>query len=159
MRHLISMSALVALFVAAPATAAGQRVTADIVLRSGPVRGHVVIGDRPYGYRYDRHRPVVVHRHSVRVIHVHRFSAPRGRAHGWWKRHGYRPVTLYVHAGRFYDRYDFDRLHRRGLEFQRVVVWERGGRFYHEAPERYVRHDRNRRGGREYREGIREYDD
>lgn len=154
MRHLISMSALVALFVAAPATASGQRVTADVVLRSGPVRGHVVIGDRPHVYRYDLDRRVG-HRYPVRAIRVARLHVPRGQARGWWKRHGYRPVTLYVYAGRFYDRAAFNRLNRRGLAFRRVVVWERGGRFYHDAPDRLGNDDRNRRvrdvGEREYR--------
>lgn len=154
MRHLIPMGALVALFVAAPATAAGQRVTADVVLRSGPVRGHVVIGDRPHGYRYDVDRRFVRHHYPVRAIRVSRLHAPRGHARGWWKRHGYRPVTLYVYAGRFYDRAAFDRLTRRGLAFRRVVVWERGGRFYHDAPDRLRSDDRNRRlrevGAREY---------
>ena len=148
MRHLISMGALVALCVAAPATVAGQRVTADVVLRSGPVRGHVVIGDRPYAYRYDVHRRVVTHRYPVRAIRVYRIHLPRGRAHGWWKRHGYRPVTLYLYGGRYYHRYDFDRLHRRGRDFRRVVVWERDGRFYDEGPARGVDRDRNRRAGR-----------
>jgi hypothetical protein len=148
------MSALVALFVAAPATASGQRVTADVVLRSGPVRGHVVIGDRPHVYRYDLDRRVG-HRYPVRAIRVARLHVPRGQARGWWKRHGYRPVTLYVYAGRFYDRAAFNRLNRRGLAFRRVVVWQRGGRFYHDAPDRLGNDDRNRRvrdvGEREYR--------
>ena len=145
MRHLISMGALVALFVAAPATAAGQRVTADVVLRSGPVRGHVVIGDRPHVYRYDLDRRFVVDRHPVRAIRVARLHVPRGQARGWWKRHGYRPVTLYVYAGGFYDRAAFNRLHRRGLTFRRVVVWERRGRFFHDVPDRLRNDDRNRR--------------
>jgi hypothetical protein len=114
----------------------------------------VVIGDRPHVYRYDLDRRVG-HRYPVRAIRVARLHVPRGHARGWWKRHGYRPVTLYVYAGRFYDRAAFNRLNRRGLAFRRVVVWQRGGRFYHDAPDRLGNDDRNRRvrdvGEREYR--------
>jgi len=137
MRHLIPMGALAALLIAAPGTAAGQHVSADVVVRSGPVRGRVVIGERPYAYRYDLDRRWKGHRHVPRHLRVHRIHVPRGRAHGWWKRHGYRPVTVYYGAGRFYDRYDYRYLQRRGLRFRSVVVWERGGRHYRAATRRH----------------------
>ncbi|NNG16178.1 MAG: hypothetical protein HKM89_06815 [Gemmatimonadales bacterium] len=156
MRHLIPMGALAALLIAAPGTAEGQRVSADVVVRSGPVRGRVVIGDRPYAYRYDLDRRWYGHRYAPRHLRVHRIHVPRGRAHGWWKRHGYRPMKVYYHAGRFYHRHDFRYLKRRGLRLRPVVVWQRGGRLY--RPVRGIRRaDRHRRAG--FRDDRYEYDD
>ena len=157
MRHLIPMGALAALLMAAPGTAEGQRVSADVVVRSGPVRGRVVIGDRPYAYRYDVGR---AYRYAPRHLRVHRIHVPRGRAHGWWRRHGYRPVTVFYHAGRFYHRHDHRYLKRRGLRFRPVVVWQRGGRLY--RPVRGIRRaDRHRddRYRRDRRDDRYEYDD
>lgn len=158
MRHLIPMGALAALFLAAPVTAEGQRVSADVVVRSGPVRGHVVIGDRPHAYRYDFDR---WYRHGPRHLHVYRIHVPRGRGHGWFRRHGYRPVTVYYHAGRFYHRHDYRYLKRRGLRLRPVVVWRRDGRLYRpmrgiRLADRY-RHDRHRRD--RLRDDRYEYDD
>jgi hypothetical protein len=161
MRHLIPMGALAALLMAAPGTAEGQRVSADVVVRSGPVRGRVVIGDRPYAYRYDLDRRWNGRRYAPRHLRVHLIRVPRGRAHGWWKRHGYRPVTVYYRAGRFYDRHDHRYLKRRGLRFQRVVVWERRGRLYRPAfnGRRADRHRDDRDRGNRFRDVRYEYDD
>lgn len=161
MRHLIPMGALAALLVAAPGTAEGQRVSAEVVVRSGPVLGHVVIGSRPYVYRYDLDRRLRSHRYAPRHLHVHRIHVPRGRAHGWLRRHGYRPVTVYLRAGHFYDQHDFRHLQRRGLRLRPVVVWERRGRLYRPAydgrrTDRY-RDDRHR--SNRYRDARYAYDD
>ncbi len=103
--------------------AAAQMVEAGVVIRSGPVAGHVVIADPAPVYQ----RRVVVERYAPRVIVVEHIRSYRGRGHGWWKRHGYRPVVLYydVRRGRFYDRWHRD---RRGI--REVIVYERRGRFY-----------------------------
>lgn len=95
-----------------------QRVEAGVVVRSGPVAGHVVVRD---GYStYQRTRRVIERPHVVVVERVHRHR----HAHHW-TRHGFRRVTLYHVGGRYYDRWIG---HRHGV--RRVVVWERDGRYY-----------------------------
>jgi hypothetical protein len=47
----------------------------------------------------------------------------RGR-HGWWKKRGYRVVTVYYDGRRFYRR-PFGR-----AALRQVIVYERGGRYY-----------------------------
>jgi hypothetical protein len=123
--------------------AAAQVVEAGVVIRSGPVAGHVVIAD----HRPER-RVVVVDRYTPRVIVVERVRHRHGR--GWWKKHGYRPVVVYydVGRGRFYDRWHRD---RRGI--REVIVYERRGRFY--AADDY-RHDRRDRDDQRH---YRDYDD
>jgi hypothetical protein len=137
-------SLLTALLLGQPAQA--QQVLADVVLQSGPVAGHVVIGDgySTYGrqrvvYRHPPVRRVVVVEPAPRVIVVER---ARYRSQGEWRRFGYRPVTLYYVDGRYFDR-SFD---RGGV--RQVVVYERGGRYYRECDwdDRYERdrYDRDR---------------
>lgn len=106
--------------------AAAQMVEAGVVIRSGPVAGHVVITNPEPVYRRPERR-VVVERYAPRVIVVEPVRTHRGRGHGWWKRHGYRPVVIYydVRRDRFYDRWDRD---HRGI--REVIVYERRGRFY-----------------------------
>jgi hypothetical protein len=87
-----------------------QRVSAEVVLRSGPVAGHVVV---------ERYQP--------RVIVIERFDHRHGKR---WNRdhhrdHGYRLVTVYYADGRYYDRYD-----PHYSDVREVVVYERDGRFY-----------------------------
>ena len=127
--------------------AAAQMVEAGVVIRSGPVAGHVVIADPAPVY----HRTVVVERYAPRVIVVKHLHSPRGRGHGWWKRHGYRPVVLYydVRRDRFYDRWHRD---RRGI--REIVVYERGGRYYSDYEWR-----RERRDDRDDRYRERKWDD
>jgi hypothetical protein len=146
---------------AAPLSA--QHVDADIVVRSRPVSGRVVVDHGHSTYR--RPAPVVVHRPARRVVVVER-HAPRvvvverahrhGRHHRkWWVRRGYRPVTVYYVDGRYYDRYD---RHRPGI--REVVVYERDGRYYRDWDDRYDRdyrddrydHDRDR----DYRDDYRD---
>ena len=138
-----------ALLSAVPATA--QRVVADVRVVSGPVVGHVMIGNHAVhrvAYRggrvvrvVDQYAPVVIVRHA---------HAPRGHAHGWWKRHGYRPVVLYEAGGRFYDRW------YRGVPgLREVVVYQRGGRYY--LPQ-YVVQDRRHDRGDRYDRGDDRYD-
>lgn len=98
-----------------------QRVSAEVVVRRGPVAGRVVVDDGYSSYR----RPVrrlVVERHAPRVLRVERFRHRHGKH---WKRHGYREVVVYYIHNRYYDRAGWD--HKRGRE---VIVYERDGRFY-----------------------------
>ena len=120
---IVTGSLLAALSLVAPLH--GQQVAADVVLRSGPVAGRVVIGDGYSTYR----RPVVVYRRAPeRVIVVERVHHRHPRHARNWRKHGYRPVTLYYASGRYYDR------HVPGWPAMReVVVYERDGRFYREC--------------------------
>jgi hypothetical protein len=114
------LSALVLL--AAPLEA--QRVSAHVVVHSGPVAAHVTVAD---GYSTYRPRRVVYHE-APRLIVIERVH------HGHlkhWKRHGFRPVSVYYVNGRYYDRWYGP---SRGV--RRVVVYERGGRYY-EACDRH----------------------
>lgn len=134
----LSMGALAA----APAQA--QRVAADVIIRSGPVAGHIVVdhgyssytGETVVVHRRAPRRVVVVEHRGPRVIVVDRFRHRKHWKH--WKRHGYRPVTVYYASGRYYDR------HRPGV--REVIVYERDGRYYRGwDDDRFDRHrDRDR---------------
>jgi hypothetical protein len=102
-----------------------QRVRADVVVRSGPVAGHVVIDDGYSTYRRPVARRVVVVERP-RIVVVERVHRHRHAKH--WSRRGYRPVTLYYWEGRYYDR---PVGHRHGV--RRVIVWERHDRYYHDG--------------------------
>ncbi|MEP7176644.1 MAG: hypothetical protein ABI860_08840 [Gemmatimonadales bacterium] len=119
---IVAGSLLAALTVVAPLH--GQRVAADVVVRGGPVAGHVVVGDGYSTYR----RPVVYRRAPARVIVVERVHSRHHRHAHQWRRHGYRPVTLYYSGGRYYDRYVDG-----GPAVREVVIYERQGRFYREC--------------------------
>ena len=101
-----------------------QRVEADVLVRSGPVAGHVVIRDGYSTYRRPTARRVVVVERP-RIIVVERVHRHRPARH--WARRGYHPVTLYYWDGRYYDRWI---AHRHGV--RTIVVWERDGRYYHD---------------------------
>src|SRR5437773_1239339 len=86
----------VMLGLAAVPARAQTTVSGGVVVQSGPVAGHVEVNSPP---------PVVVRREPVReVIVVERTHVPRGNAHGWWKKHGYREVTVYYDGTRYYGR-------------------------------------------------------
>jgi hypothetical protein len=117
----------------------GQQVAADVVLRSGPVAGRVVIGDGYSTYR----RPVVYRRAPARIIVVERVHR-RYHRNAHWRKHGFRQIVVYYRDGRYYDR-DV----RGWPRMQEVVVYERDGRFYRECDDdfggdRYDRYDRDR---------------
>ena len=89
--------------IAAPMSAQ-TTVEAAVVVQSGRS-----VGERPRVISRDRE-----------LIVVERI---RGRG-AWWKRHGYRTITVYYGAGRFYRR-PFAR-----AALRRVVVYERAGRYF-----------------------------
>jgi hypothetical protein len=137
---IVAGSLLAALSLVAPLHA--QRVAADVVLRSGPVAGRVVIGNGYSTYR----RPVAVYRPApVRVIVVERVYRRHQRQPDW-RRHGYRRVVVYYRDGRYYDRYE-----RGWPAMQEIVVYERGGRYYREYRDdgHHDRYDRRDRDGRD----------
>ncbi len=143
----VAGSLLAALSLVAPLH--GQRVAADVVVRSGPVAGHVVIGDGYSTYR----RPVAVHRRApVRVIVIERDHHRRHRHPHQWARLGYRPVALYYLDGRYYDRPV-----RRWPAMREVVVYERGGRFYRECDHDHRWNERD--DWRDHRDHGRDHDD
>jgi hypothetical protein len=115
-----------------------QQVSADIAVRSGPIAGRVVVADGYSTYRQRR----VVYREAPRVIVIERVHRHRGH----WKRHGFRPVTVYYVNGRYYDRWYGN---PRGV--RRVVVYERHGKYYEEC-------DRDHHHGR-YDHGRHDWDD
>ena len=138
------------LLLAAGPTSA-QVVQAGVVIRSGPVTGHVVVGEPAPVVVYPRpRRVVVVERYAPPVIVVERFHAPRRHAYGWWRQNGYRPVVVYYDGGRYYDRW-FD-----GRPLRRIEVYQRGGRYYRwDGDDR----DRYRDRSREIRYHRQDWDD
>jgi len=125
MKTSMVLGGIVALALAAPAAQA-QQVQAAVVVRSGPVYGHVVVGEPAVVYRRPVRRVVVVERYRPRVIVVERVHVPRGHAHGWWAQRGYRAATLYYDAREdcYYDR------PVAGRAVREVTVYLRDGRYY-----------------------------
>lgn len=139
MRTSVVAWSLIAGFMSAAVPLHAQRVEAGVVVRSGPVAGHIVIRDGYSTYRQPYRRPtarriVVVER--PRIVVVERVHRHRPAKH--WSRRGYRSVTLYYWDGRYYDR----RVgHGHGV--RTIVVWERDGRYYHDCEDdRRRQHDR-----------------
>jgi hypothetical protein len=75
----------------------------------------VVVIPPPRAVRHEAGRDVIV---------VERTHVPRGQAHGWWKKHGYREVTVYYDGAHYYSR----RLE--SPAFRAVVVYQREGQYY-----------------------------
>jgi hypothetical protein len=109
------------LLAAGPAHA--QVVQAGVVIRSGPVTGHVVVA-RPAVYREPPRHVVVVDRYAPGAVVVERLYVPRGHSYGWWRGYGYRPVVVYYDGRRYYSRW-FS-----GPGLRRIEVYQRGSRFY-----------------------------
>ncbi len=109
-----------------------QHVSAEVVVRGGPVDGRVVVDDGYSSYRRPARR-VVVERYAPRVIRVERFRQSHGKH---WRRKGYREVIVYYIDGRYYDRngWGYPRAHE-------IVVFERDGRFYRDDRDRDGRDD------------------
>jgi hypothetical protein len=112
-----------------------QQVSANVRVRSGPVTGHVAIGEYSTYRRPPARRVVVVERYAPRVIVVERVHHRKAKH---WRRQGYRVVRVYYVNGRYYDRYV---AHRPGI--REVVVYERDGRYYRDCDDDH-RHDRDR---------------
>jgi hypothetical protein len=98
-----------------------QQVSAEVVVRGGPVAGRVLVNDGYSSYRRPARR-VVVERYAPRLVLVERFRHRHGKH---WRRKGYREVIVYYIDGRYYDRAGWGqpRAHE-------VIVYERDGRFY-----------------------------
>jgi hypothetical protein len=157
----VGLLVLGAMGVRAPLAA---QVQADVVVHEGPVSARVRVGDRDISLRDPymvRHGQVIAWGRPVaRVVVV---EPARQRGHGWWKRQGYRPTTLWFDGYRFYDRPFRRHGLREVLVFQRrghfVMVGDfyRSNRYYGAEPwyhdDRYV--DRERR----YERRDREWDD
>ena len=101
------------------------------------VQGSVIIESGPNTGLADRARRTM----GAQVVVVERI---RGR-HGWWKKSGYRVITVYSDGTRFYRR-PFGR-----TILGKVVVYERGGRYYINDYQ-WKRH-RNSDNGRDGRDG------
>ena len=116
------------LFMSSPGQA---QVSADVMVRSGPVAGHVAVGEYSTYRRPVARRVVVVERYAPRVIVVERVHHRKARH---WRRLGYRPVTIYYYDGRYFDRYI---AHRPGV--REIVVYERDGRYYRDCDDDHRR--------------------
>lgn len=123
---IVAGSLLAALSLVAPLQA--QRVAADVVVRSGPVAGRVVIADGYSSYR----RPVVYRRAPARVIVVERVY--HRQRHLDWRKQGYRQVVVYYQDGQFYD--------RAWPGAREVTVYERDGGYYRDCDDDHGRSDR-----------------
>jgi hypothetical protein len=84
----------------------------------------------PAGYATPPGRRVVIERVAPRVVTVEWMAGRMGSREVWVGR-GYRPVTLWVVDGRYYDRYDpyWERGVRRP-DIRQIVVYERDGRYW-----------------------------
>ena len=103
----------------------GQQVSADVVVRSGPVAGHVVVGDGYSTYR----QPVVVYRRvPARVIVIERVQRRQFHDHRW--REHSRRVVVYYRGGRYYDH------PVPGWAMREIIVYERDGRYFREWNDR-----------------------
>ena len=131
---IVAGSLLAALSLVAPLQA--QRVAADVVVRSGPVAGRVVIADGYSRYR----RPVVYRRAPARVIVVERVY--HRQRHLDWRKQGYRQVVVYYQDGQFYD--------RAWPGAREVTVYERDGRYYRDCNDDHGRSDRYDRRDRDH---------
>lgn len=120
MRIPLILTALAAL---ALPTGSGAQVSARVLISSGPISGHVVVGEPYIAYPYSGH--VVYRARPRRVVYADRYYVDRGhrvivverrhgRGHGHgyaygrdYRRGGYRRVVLYYDRGRdyYYDRY------------------------------------------------------
>lgn len=114
-----------------------------VVIESG--RNSDVYSRRPDRRVAPRPRVIVVERVVVE-------RRGRARGHTWFRRNGYRPVTVYYADGRYYDRWDNrwnSRRHGRSA-MREVVVYYRNGRYYRDWDNRDGRYD-----GRYDRDGDR----
>jgi hypothetical protein len=145
---------IAALGVLVTADTARAQVQADVVIDQGPVAARVHVGRPAISYyepvvvRRGPRRVVLVERPVTRVILVERIGH---RGKGWWKRHGYRPVTVWYDGARFYDR----RFRMHGI--REVVVFERGGQYF-VMDDRYDRHERYDQYGRYDDDGYDRHD-
>jgi len=126
---IIAGSLLAGLTLVAPLHA--QQVAAAVVVRSGPVAGHVVVGREYSTYR----RPVTYRPAPARVIVVERVYSRHPGVARRWQRRKYHQVVLFYRDGRYYDRAV------RGPNVREVVVYEQGGRYYQECDGRDWDHD------------------
>ena len=133
-RGTVAVIAVLVLGFSARSVRAQTAVEGGVVVRSGPVTGHVEVASPPRA----------LYREQVdRVIVVERVRMPRGHAYGWRKKHGYRAVTMYYDGRRYYTR----RIVRPGI--RAVIVYERRGRYFVT--------DDDDRGERYHREEHREH--
>lgn len=144
-------------------TPAEAQVSGAVVINSGPVRGRIAVGEPVFAprtvviYQPVRGRRVAVARYAPQVVVVERGHGRDGRPGRWYRRHGYRPVTLYFANGQYFAPVYAARGYRADRQFIPVVVWERDGRFFvpsGEAPDRYgytSRDDRYSSHGSDFR--------
>jgi hypothetical protein len=133
MRHSIGLAWVAGFLIASAAPLQAQTTiqrAADVLKDREPARVE------PPSVETGRRTTIIVPQRQILVIE--RVKA----RHGWWKHPRYRVITVYYDGQRFYRR-PFD---RRAL--RKVVVYERGGRYY--IDEVQWRRDHRRHYGRDY---------
>jgi hypothetical protein len=133
MRTTVFAGSLLCALVLAAGPLEAQLVSADVVVHGGPVTAHVAVVD---GYSTYRPRRVVYYPAAPHLVVIERVHYNSHGKH--WKRHGFRPVTVYYVNGRYYDRWNGP---VRGV--RRVVVYERNGRYYEPCDRDHHGHDWN----------------
>jgi hypothetical protein len=106
-RGTVAVIAVLMLGPAAGRLQAQTTVQGAVIVQSGPGAG-----------------PIEVRQPVREVLVVERVRTPRGHAHGWWRKQGYRRVTVYYDGRRYFVR----RVARPGI--RAVMVYERAGRYY-----------------------------
>ena len=122
-----------ALAVLLPASASVADAQTRVVIESGR---NSDVYRRPERRVVPRPRVIVVER-----VVVERRGKARG--HTWFRRNGYRPITVYYADGRYYDRWDNRWNSRRygRTAVREVVVYYRNGRYYRDWDSRDGRYD------------------
>ena len=138
MRKTIMRSLAVGLMLA-PAGTQAQTISADVIVSDGWFHSAVTYRRPRFVYRrhvlevirwFPRRGMVVTERYRPVGLLVMPLRMSQGQGRRWLRRHGFRPVTLYLRNGRYYRR-----LRARGIAagnptLRPVVVWQRNRRLY-----------------------------
>jgi hypothetical protein len=138
MRHSIGLAWVAGFLIASAAPLQAQTTiqrAADILKNGAPARPEPAQVEPPR-VETGRRTTIIVPQREILVIE--RVQA----RHGWWWHPRYRVITVYYDGARFYRR-PFDR-----RPLRKVVVYERGGRYY--IDEGQWRRDHRRHYGRDY---------
>ena len=135
-----------------PASAQGQRITADVVISDARYHSEVIVRRPRFRHRrngldvvrwFPRRGLVVVERYQRFRSRVRPLRKSYGEGRRWLRRRGFRPMTLYVRGGHYYHRVWADGPTRGNPTLRPVVVWVRNGRVYR-IEERHVRRHSSR---------------
>jgi len=136
-----------------PSVGAAQRISLDVVINDARLYSDIA-GNRPRFHYRGRFLEVVRHHPQRGMVVTERYQrfAPRVRplwmsrqeGRRWLRRRGFRPVTLYVKDGRYYQRVWAAPRSQANPSLRPVVVWRRDGVVYRIEDEHLRRRDRVR---------------